>query len=65
MKVEEPEDPLHFIQQGGAVRNQVSPRANTKEKNTDILKNLNKGMANDFNNKNNNVIENITGLKAS
>ena len=36
-----------------------------KKKNTDILKNLNKGMANDFNNKNNNVIENITGLKAS
>ena len=36
-----------------------------KKKNTEILKNLNKGLANDFNNKNNNVIENITGLKAS
>jgi hypothetical protein len=36
-----------------------------KKKNTEILKNLNKGMANDINNKNNNVIENITGLKAS
>ena len=36
-----------------------------KKKNTEILKNLNKGMASDFNNKNNNVIDNITGLKAS
>ena len=31
----------------------------------DILKNLNKGMENDFNFRNNNAIENITGLKAS